>query len=227
MDSRATEIDPRDVDAPSIDPEGVDPRDVVMIIRHAEKPTETEQGVRFEGRPDKKSLTAAGWARAGALVELFAPAVGPVRAGLFRPRALFAYNRNGPGGGSNRGRETLRILAARLGIEVNVEYGVGEEQALMAAVAATEGPSLICWKHDYMSVLANHLGEVQPAVPADWPLDRYDVVWVFTRSSAQSGAPSAAAQPMTRPAAQPDPPAYQFTQVPELLLPGDSVTPLV
>lgn len=179
-----------------------------MLIRHGEKPTGADRGVSFDGAPNKKSLTVTGWARAGALVELFAPTAGPLRPGLFRPRALFASNRQAPGGGSDRQRQTLQLLAARIGIEVNLDHGVGEEEQLLGAVSTTPGPVLICWKHDHMPTIATHLSEPVGAVPAAWPEDRYDLVWVLTRSGSQHAA------------------GYEFTQVPELLLPGDRSTPI-
>lgn len=197
--------------APSIEVEADESglRDVIMVIRHGEKPTKSDRGVTVEGIPNKKSLTITGWVRSGALVELFAPASGSVRAGLFRPRALFASNRSGPGGGSDREQETLQFLAWRLGVEVNVEHGVGEESQLMRAVTASVAPVLICWKHDYLAALAECLGEVSPAVPSAWPEERYDVVWVFTKPAAPSSS------------------GYRFSQIPELVMPGDLPTPIL
>ena len=179
-----------------------------MLIRHGEKPSGADRGVTFEGAPNKKSLTVTGWARAGALVELFAPTVGPPRPGLSRPCALFASNRDGPGGGSDRQYQTLQLLAKRLGISVDLEHGVGEERELLDAVTATPGPALICWKHDFMPTIAAHLSPTAD-LPSAWPENRYDVVWVFTRS--------AGAQNVLE---------YEFSQIPELLLPGDRATPI-
>ncbi len=181
---------------------------MIMLIRHGEKPTDGEQGVTFAGLPNKKSLTIAGWARAGALVELFDPSSGPARHGLCRPRALFASNRRGPGGGSEREQETLQLLAQRLRTEINLDHGVGEEPQLIRAAKASAGPVLICWKHDYLTAIADCLGTVCPPVPAAWPEDRYDVVWTFTKA-----APSGSS-------------GYRFSQIPELVLPGDVATPI-
>lgn len=181
---------------------------VIMLIRHGEKPANGDRGVTRAGIRNKRSLTVAGWARAGALLELFAPMVGPLRPGLFRPRALFASNRRGPAGGSDRELQTLQLLAGRLGIDIDLEHGVGEEQQLLDALLATAGPALVCWKHDHMTTIAAGLREVHPAVPSAWPDDRYDLVWVFTSSPEPNAA------------------TYQFSQVPELLLPEDSATPI-
>lgn len=176
----------------------------IMLIRHGEKPTGTECGVTLDGEQSRKSLTVTGWARAGALVELFAPAAGTLRPGLFRPRALFASNRQGPGGGSDRELQTLQLLAGRLRLAVNVDHGVAEEQQLLETLSKTDGPSLVCWKHDYLPAIAAGLGDVEPAAPQQWPDDRYDLVWVFTGRHI----------------------GYKLTQVPELLLPEDRSTPI-
>jgi hypothetical protein len=180
--------------------------DIVMIIRHAEKPAGPgpPYGVTIDGVQDPASLTTVGWARAGALIDLFAPAAGPVRRGLARPAAVFAPNRSGPAGASAREAETVELLAARLGLELNTDYGAGEEAGLLAAMAGVEGAVLVCWKHDHIPAIANELGGVTPAAPHAWPPDRFDVVWVFVATDPG-----------------PDGPRYAFYQVPELLLPGD------
>jgi hypothetical protein len=185
--------------------------DVVMIIRHGEKPRGTgpPYGVTADGVPDRGSLTVVGWARAGALVDLFAPPVGPLRPGLFRPASVFASNLTGPGGGSAREEQTVRFLAARLVVRLNTDYGVGEEEQLLAALASTRGPSLICWAHDDIPTIADRLGEISPPPPPTWPDDRFDVVWVFVKTRGEQGA-----QP------------YRFYQVVELVLPGDRETPI-
>jgi hypothetical protein len=186
------------------------PAEVIMIIRHGEKPLGPgpPDGVTMDGVPDPESLTPVGWARAGALVPLFAPPAGPTGRGLARPTAVFASNRSGPAGGSAREEETVIILAARLGVELNTDYGAGEEDRLVGALALCPGPALVCWKHDLIPAIANGLGDVSPAVPRAWPEDRFDLVWVFVRT--HEGVRGA------RPG-----PRYAFYQVPELLLPGD------
>ncbi len=183
-----------------------------MIIRHGEKPNGTGApfGVTASGVQDSESLTTTGWARAGALVELFAPAVGHVHRALARPAVVFASDQTGPAGGSARELETISLVAARLGVTPNTDYGVGNEQQLVSALTNTPAPILVCWDHDYIPVIAGDLGTVRPAVPQTWPSDRFDVVWVFVRRPGQrSGSPR-----------------YDFYQVPELLLPGDRDAPI-
>ena len=62
----------------------------VMLIRHAEKPNETVQGVNEAGRADPDQLSVRGWQRAGALIRFFAPIGQDHRGGISTPMAIFA-----------------------------------------------------------------------------------------------------------------------------------------
>jgi hypothetical protein len=173
---------------------------VIMLIRHAEKPTGkgSPHGVDANGNHDKESLTVLGWQRAGALVELFDPAVGKLRAGLTRPTALFASN---PGShGSKRPLETITPLAQRLKMTVSTPVKDSETKEIAGILAATPGVPLCAWQHQDIPSIAGHLKHVHPKSPSKWPGDRFDIVWVFTRK--HDGT-------------------WKFTQVPQLLLAGD------
>jgi hypothetical protein len=189
-------------------PDSGAPADVVMVIRHAEKPTTVPntRGVTLQGKPDKGSLTPAGWVRAGALLDLLAPtAPNQPREGLFRPASLFASNTKGPQHGSDREEQTLALLSFRLQAKTNTDHGVGEESLLVKSVHQAASPVLICWEHRHIATIAALLGS-EPSPPERWPKPRFDMVWVFTRDDPN------------RP--------YSFIQVPELLLPGDLDTPI-
>jgi hypothetical protein len=86
---------------------------VIMIIRHAEKPLRghAARGISRSGRPDKRSLTVDGWQRAGARIDLFAPARGLPPDGLRRPAAI--YGSAAVQGRSKRAIETVKPLADR------------------------------------------------------------------------------------------------------------------
>lgn len=93
----------------------------LMIIRHAEKPTDsgTPYGVTSGGTQDPHSLTIQGWTRAGALAGLFDPrdSAGdgiPPRTGLSRPATVTAAQPGTGGGNSRRPEETVTSLAAAL-----------------------------------------------------------------------------------------------------------------
>ena len=175
---------------------------LVMIIRHAEKPAGSTQGVDVNGNPDPHSLTVRGWTRAGALVQLFAPGAGAVRPGLARPTAVYAAG--GSGGEGQRPRETVTPLAARLGPEVNTGYSKGAEVALAKECAGLAGPTLISWQHEEIPAIVAAFGQVTPAPPTSWPDERFDLVWVLAPKSG----------------------GWSFTQVPQLLLDGDSDQPV-
>jgi phosphohistidine phosphatase SixA len=180
------------------------PEQAIMIIRHAEKPLPSRPGVGISptGRPDKRSLTVDGWQRAGALVELFAPARGRPPAGLWRPDAVYASAARD--GRSRRSIETVEPLARQLGVEIVDRYAPDEERELVAELADRPGVTLVSWHHKSLRRIVDHLGEVTPAPPRHWPRDRYDVVWVFVRAGH----------------------GWRFAQVPQLLLPGDQPVPI-
>jgi hypothetical protein len=65
----------------------------IMIIRHAEKPTDdgSISGVTQSGTKDPEELIVRGWQRAGALVRFFAPPDGHfVNSQLATPDTIFA-----------------------------------------------------------------------------------------------------------------------------------------
>ena len=71
----------------------------------------------------------------------------------------------------------------------------------MAAVRAAEDPVLISWQHEALPAIAGLVRGASDGVPQRWPGYVYDLVWVFDLQP--SGA-------------------WSFTQVPELVMPGDS-----
>jgi broad specificity phosphatase PhoE len=189
--------------APGLAPAGVAPQDVVMLIRHAEKPDGELPGVDADGNEDDSSLTEVGWQRANRLVDLFDPAQGAPRAGLARPTAIYAAGVTDDGEGQ-RTRETVAPLADRLGLPVDTEYGRGQEKKLVDRVVDEQGPVLISWQHSGITEIADAFPSVKPKPPSEWPDDRFDVVWTFTRTDD----------------------GWRFAQVPEDLLPGDSTEPI-
>jgi hypothetical protein len=172
----------------------------IMIIRHAEKPSGSgaPHGIDADGKHDSHSLTVRGWMRAGALVQLFAPSVGTIRPGLARPSAIYASDSSGTEG--QRPRETVTPLAARLGLPVSTQYARGSEPELAKACVSRPGPTLICWQHGEIPAILAEFGRIRPAAPKKWPGNRFDLVWILTPS--RDG--------------------WTFTQVPQLVLDGDS-----
>ena len=170
-----------------------------MILRHGEKPPDDgpPHGIDADGDKSEHSLTTTGWARAGALVELFASARSAPPAGLLRPGRLYASQGDSK---SRRPLETLTPLAARLGLTVDTSHAKADTAALAADLRAAGGVALVSWEHDAIPAIALALGTVTPPPPSEWPDDRFDLVWVLAANGA----------------------GWTFAQVPQQLLAGDS-----
>jgi len=173
----------------------------IMVIRHGEKPSldGTVLGVTVDGAPSPDELSVRGWQRAGALVRLFAPVNGVTRVGICTPEFLFAPGRT-QHATSVRAPHTLGPLAALLGRAIATEFSKGQEEQLASALRTLTGPVLVAWEHRAIAVLANSLMGDDQHTPQNWPDDCFDVVWVFESGDGSS---------------------WNFSQVPQLLLPGD------
>ena len=172
----------------------------LMIIRHAEKPDESADGVTPEGADDAESLIVRGWQRAGALAQFFR-----ARSEV-TPLVIFAAGA-GHKSNSKRPMQTVTALAALLapnpGFEFITKYLKDDLQNLIADVLPRPGPILIAWEHKLIPALIGLLPDA-PDVPDAWPDDRFDIVWVLDRT--ESG--------------------WIFSQLPQLLLAGDSSAPI-
>jgi hypothetical protein len=174
---------------------------MIMIVRHAEKPTAAEErGVRPDGGHDRHSLSVRGWVRAGAMVGLFAPHNGEPSAGLAWPETIYASGHGG--GGSRRPVQTVTPLAERLGQKVHHQLVIGQEAELATRLTTLRGAVLVAWHHEAIPNIVRSLGVA--GFPQEWPDDRFDVVWTLTRGG----------------------PTWRFAQVPQLLLAGDRPDPI-
>jgi hypothetical protein len=182
----------------------------IMIIRHAEKPEGAVQGVEIDGNDGKEFLVVQGWQRAGALARFFAPLSAQFqRPGIDQPEFLFASGpvskkeKNAGGGSkSDRPEQTLTPLSQFLGrqVPVNLDFAQGEETEVASASATCGGVALIAWQHEDIPAIAGAILGQTDVVPATWPGERFDVVWVFDLEA--NGQ-------------------YSFSQVPQMLLAGD------
>jgi hypothetical protein len=182
------------------DPVTAAPGTVVMVIRHAEKPTKSgagSTGTSLTGATDVHSLTERGWTRAADLVALFTQGGG--RVALPVPNVIYASGLGAGDGEGTRPRQTVGPLAAQLGIPVDTTFSRGQEAALARQAATQAGPTLICWQHESIPAIGAAFAPDTPAPPTVWPDDRFDVVWVFTATDS----------------------GWRFEQVPERLLPDD------
>lgn len=180
----------------------------IMLIRHAEKPPPDPppHGIDSGGDHDKDSLIVRGWQRAGALCVLFAPTTGPLKyPELATPGFIYASNVESHSD-SKRPQETVIPLVGKLGsrnVTANFEFAKGQEKELAAAVQACNAPVLVCWEHHNIPQITKHFPistNNKTPVPADWPDDRFDLIWVFDQDSTGS---------------------YCFSELPQMLLSGD------
>lgn len=176
----------------------------IMIIRHAERPPDdgSANGVTPAGAADPKELIVRGWQRAGALVRFFAPASGHFAdPHLATPEIIFAskVEHHSP---SLRPQHTVESLADFTHKSLVLKHAKGEEEALVADALAANGAVLIAWEHEVIPGICNLITKNQTACPQKWHGSRYDLVWVLDRPHASD--------------------AWTFTQVPQMLLPGDS-----
>jgi broad specificity phosphatase PhoE len=170
----------------------------VMLIRHAEKPNDTVQGVNEAGRADPDQLSVRGWQRAGALVRFFAPIGQDHRSGISTPTAIFAckpYNSTR----SLRPLHTVSPLAIALGITVRHEFARSDDTSLLNAVLSASETALICWSHDPIPGIARKITGDLRDIPEKWPAKRFDLVWVLDRTDD----------------------GWRFSQIDQMLLPGD------
>src|SRR5262249_8414085 len=170
----------------------------IYIIRHGERPADAPApspggptsptappfGVDFNGNQNVDSLIPKGWQRSGALVALFAPALGPLQApGLRTPTALYSPSYGDPEKRpAHRTFQTIQGLGGRLGVSIYSPVPEGQEPALAEAVMASgDEVVLICWEHDHIPALARSFPTVDStSIPTVWPGDRFDVIWTFS-----------------------------------------------
>jgi hypothetical protein len=180
----------------------------IMIVRHAEKPSDDGKilGVDADGKDNPEELIVRGWQRSGALVRLFAPRDGRfVDPHLATPTTIFA-SKVGKHSKSLRPQHTVLELATVLGLQLSVGHDKSDLKALAADAVAAQGPVLIAWEHQDIPDIVNLITGNSSTCPQKWPGDRFDLVWVLDRSDASG--------------------PWSLTQVPQLLLSGDSAQPI-
>jgi hypothetical protein len=174
----------------------------IFVIRHGEKPYDDVRGVDLSGRHNEHSLIPVGWQRAGALAHLFSPRV----PGFAVPTELIAPKYNAATDDEHRTHQTILPLAGLLGLPIHAKHKVGHEEALAEELEkSTAAVTLVCWEHQAIPTIAQAIAPGAD-IPECWPDARFDVAWRFTR------------EPME--------PVAGFAQLPEMLLAGDSDTPI-
>lgn len=186
------------------------------------------------GLDGAEDLVTIGWQRAGALVTLFAPPRGPVH-GLATPDFLYASDPSSTKPGhspSQRPFETIVPLAAALGtrckpMSINSSFKRDDYGGLVKDVLTRTGTVLISWQHEAVPLMngdkppipgiSQHILDATGSsntfgIPSTWPKDRdgedrYDLIWVFERSTSSGKITG-------------------FQILPQFLLAGDSPYPL-
>ena len=183
-----------------------------MVIRHAEKPDGSIQGVDIDGSDGPENLVVQGWQRAGALARFFAPLNSQFQhVGIAQPKFLFASGpiskkvkkEGGDGSKSERPEQTITPLSQLLDIRIDLSFAEGEEAQVAAAAAASDGVVLIAWQHEGIPAIADAIPGKTGVVPSSWPGARFDIVWVFDLQTDGT---------------------YSFSQVAQQLLAGDLST---
>jgi broad specificity phosphatase PhoE len=181
--------------------------DVVMFIRHGEKPGDDgpPHGINHDGEHDPHSLSVRGWTRAGALTGLFAYAPTASHPHIVVPERLVATKFTSDYR-SRREVDTAAPLARRLGIPIDEDYDHSQAKALSRSILDVPRPTLVVWHHGSMPDLLGHFPiSNSDDVPHRWPHDRFDLIWVLVRI--------------------PDSGEYRFMSVEQGLLEGDAPVP--
>ncbi|MCF8530798.1 MAG: hypothetical protein K9G69_05840 [Candidatus Nanopelagicales bacterium] len=157
----------------------------IVITRHGEKPSDSGKphGINVEGEHDPHSLSVRGWTRAGALAGLFSLVPQPQYPGVSTPARIFATEPSHEAH-STREYDTAHPTARRLGLDVNSTYKHGQEAELAAELMASDSAALVVWHHGAIPHVLQHFPLSNAhQVPAEWPEDRFDLLWVLTRDS--------------------------------------------
>ena len=160
------------------------PPDVIILSRHAEKPDPDKGivGVDHTGRTDEHSLSVRGWQRAGALAALLAHAPEVSHSGLVRPERVIATKPT-KSARSRREVDTAAPVAERLGLRLVDDHGHGQLPGLVKEVLSYPAPALVIWHHGEIPAVAKALGADPDQIPPHWPDHRYDLLWLLTRDA--------------------------------------------
>ena len=133
----------------------------IVIIRHGEKPTESE------------NLSAKGFERALALPEMlnnllpqpphftYVPCIGTDKEETTRMRMV----------------QTVLPYAVQHNLTVNSDYAPDEIKGLVKELRHHRGTVLLMWEHHNIVKITEALGIKEPQ---EWPDDDYDSIWTIT-----------------------------------------------
>ena len=131
----------------------------IVLIRHAEKPTEGY------------SLSCQGVNRANAL-----PPVLYAKFGL--PGVIFVAQSDDTNQHS-RMTQTITPFAKKYGLELNNKYKVNDIKDVTKNIRKQKGTVLVVWEHKGLVEMANQLGVKEKL---KWNSDDFDSIWIITFS---------------------------------------------
>ncbi len=188
-------------------PNVIDAPEVIMFVRHGEKPGEGTKphGVNHHGEHDEHSLSVQGWTRAGALAGLFAHAPSHAHPHIVRPGRVIA-TRPTEEAKSKREIHTASPTAHRLKLKIEDGQTHGNEAELAHEILSRPEPTLVVWHHGTMAKIVHHFPLANPDdVPKHWPDERFDLIWLLLREDGE-------------------PLRFRFVAVPQMLLADDLET---
>jgi len=107
---------------------------------------------------------------------------------------------------SNRPLKTIEPYQLAAGLPMNTKYDAEVDYKTLGPwLAQRLDTTLVCMEHSAIINTFKLLGKIDPPLPKAWDDKRFDLYWVFTSDDGKN---------------------WKFTQVPELLLPGDKTTPI-
>ena len=143
----------------------------IVIVRHGEKPA---QGLG--------QLSCQGLNRSLALAPVLLSRYG-VPAAIYAPNPAVKKTDKGISYAYIRPLATIEPLAIRVGLPVNVDWGMADiTQLAEALLARTDGTQVVAWEHHLAEKLAKHLlAELggNPAEVPDWGDADFDSIYVI------------------------------------------------
>ncbi len=146
----------------------------IIIVRHGEKTSLGQGQLTCRGLNRSLALAPVLLSRYGKPVVIYAPnpAVKKLDKG-----ALYAYVRP---------LATIEPLAIRVGLPINLDFGMDDtDQLAQALLARTEGTQIVAWEHHFAEKLAKQLlvtSGGDPAVVATWDDADFDSIYIVNVS---------------------------------------------
>lgn len=151
----------------------------VVIVRHAEKPSQGLGQLTCQGLNRSLALAPVLLSRYGKPSAIYAPNPAQLKKDHGVPYAYI------------RPLATIEPLAVRAGMPVNLQWGMTDIPAMGDELLATSGVHVVAWEHHWGENLARYLmsrmGGDPRSVP-EWMDDDFDSIYVVRISDADGGS---------------------------------------